>query len=283
MSLERRTFEHRDGAFHALSGGDPGGRPLVFLHGFPDHPPTATEFLEHLCGRGHSVLAPWLRGYAPSPTSGAFGPPELAADVLELIDRWSPDRPVDLVGHDWGAVLTYLACAAAPERINRAVALAIPHPATFERRLRTPAQLRCSWYMGLFQLPGAGWIAGARDLALIDRLWRAWSPDFTLDSARRAELHDCLARSLPAPLKYYRSTARPRTSARIRRRVAQPIATPLLQLHGADDGCVLPPPDDDAERFAGEYEREIVPGAGHFLHLEQPAACAARVADWLAR
>jgi hypothetical protein len=35
--------------------------------------------------------------------------------------------------------------------------------------------------MGLFQLPGSGWMATARDLALIDRLWRQWSPGFSLD------------------------------------------------------------------------------------------------------
>ncbi|MEV6324294.1 hypothetical protein AB0M45_24370 [Nocardia sp. NPDC051787] len=56
-------------------------------------------------------------------------------------------RAVELIGHDWGAFITYDACATAPERIERAVTLAIPHPLTFLSRLRL-AQLRRSWYMG---------------------------------------------------------------------------------------------------------------------------------------
>ena len=172
------------GSFHALVTGE--GRPVVYLHGFPDHPPTAAAFCEALARRGHRVLAPWLRGYAPSPAAGPFDLATLAADVRALIERWSPDRPVDVVGHDWGAAITYALCAAAPARVARAVTLALPHPLTFLRRLRSPAQLARSWYMLLFQLPGAGHLAAARDLALIDRLWRAWSPGFALAPAARA-------------------------------------------------------------------------------------------------
>jgi pimeloyl-ACP methyl ester carboxylesterase len=64
------------------------------LHGFPDHPPTATPFLAELGRRGRHVVAPWLRGYAPSPTAGPFDLAALTGDVLALIDRWSPGRAV---------------------------------------------------------------------------------------------------------------------------------------------------------------------------------------------
>ncbi|HEV7556288.1 MAG TPA: alpha/beta hydrolase, partial [Kofleriaceae bacterium] len=123
--------------------------------------------------------------------------------------------------------------------------------------------------------PGAGMIARAHDLALIDRLWRTWSPGFVLDDARRVALHACLAASMPAPLGYYRAI-RPAALRRLR----GVIETPILQLHGADDGCVLPPDDSDAHRFA-RRELLLVPGAGHFVHLEQPEATAARVDAWL--
>jgi pimeloyl-ACP methyl ester carboxylesterase len=282
MELEREEFDLSHGRFHALAGGDPAGRPVLYLHGFPDHPPTATPFLLELCRRGRRVLAPWLRGYAPSPRAGPFDQQSLLGDVIELIDRWSPASPVDLVGHDWGAGLTYNACLAVPDRIARAVTLSVPHTLTFLRRLGRPAQMRRSSYMALFQLPGAGWLVGARDLAFVDLLWRRWSPGFSLDPARRAELHACLTASLPAPIKYYRQMLRPYTASRARLRLlSRPIATPLLQLHGADDGCILPPSSDDRSRFSGPYEREILPGVGHFLHIEAPGPIAERVAGWL--
>ncbi|WP_230515914.1 MULTISPECIES: hypothetical protein [unclassified Janthinobacterium] len=77
-----------------------------------------------------------------------------------------------------GALLSGLAA----ERFERAVALAIPYPLTVMSQLTFPAQLRRSWYMGLLQLSGSGWVATTRDLAL------------------QAELQERLRTSMPAPL-----------------------------------------------------------------------------------
>ena len=242
------------------------GPPLIFLHGFPDCPSTGGAFFAELA-RGHRVIAPWLRGYAPSPLAGPYDLGTLARDIVELIEEVG--GPVDLVGHDWGAAITYAVCALAPDRVRRAVTLALPHPGTFLGRLADPRQLARSWYMLLFQLPGAGYLANAR---LIDRLWRTWSPGFSLDAGCRELLHRCLAASMPSPLGYYRAALPPYRLGK--------IGVPVLQLHGADDGCVLPPIVDDAHRF-GRRVREIVPHAGHFLHLEDPVGIAGRIEAWL--
>lgn len=277
--LARTTFALPLGEVHALVGGAVNAPPLVFLHGFPDHPPTATPFLEHLA-ETHRVVAPWLRGYAPSPIVGPYDLDTLAADAHALIDRLG--GKVDLVGHDWGGMITYAVCAQSPSRVRRAVTLAIPHPGTFLRSLAYSKQWRKSWYMALFQLPGADRLVRRNGLALIDRLWRDWSPSFTLDGAHRQELHACLERSLPAPLEYYRAIVRPLTTFpdRVRKTSAR-IATPLLQLHGSDDGCIVPPTDADQRLFT-ERVLEVVPNVGHFLHVEEPATIAARVSRWLA-
>lgn len=279
MELERATFALPVGTVHALVGGAATARPLVYLHGFPDHPPTATPFLAALA-RTHRVVAPWLRGYAPSPRVGPYDLETLAADVTALIDALGGE--VDLVGHDWGGAITYVVCARSPARVRRAVTLAIPHPGAFLRSLAYSRQWRRSWYMALFQLPGAGFLAAARDLALIDRLWRDWSPGLTLDPARRAELHACLAASLPAPLAYYRAILRPLPTLVDRLRTADAkITTPLLQLHGADDGCIVAPVAAEPRWFT-EHVLEVIPNVGHFLHVEAPGPIAARVAAWLA-
>ncbi len=275
IELEKR------GRFHAIELGPKTGRPLLWLHGFPDHPPTAVPFLEHFT-RTHRVTAPWLRGYAPSPLDGRFELEELAADAIALIDSISPDgAPVDVIGHDWGAAITYAVCAIAPARVRRAVTLAFPHPLTFMRRLQTPAQMRRSWYMALFQIPGAERLVRANDFALVDHLWRTWSPGLELDETCRKKLHACLADSLPAPLWYYRSIVRP--FAHVRKRIAAfstPLDPPVLQLHGEDDGCILPPTDEDSRRFS-RREIAVIPACGHFLHLEAPAPVAARIETWL--
>lgn len=253
--LERTTYDLPGGRFHALAGGS--GRTIVFLHGFPDQPATAVPFLTELCHRGFRVIAPWLRGYAPSPVDGPYDLPSLTADIRALIG----DADVDIVGHDWGAALTYLLVREIP--VRRAVTLALPDLIPFLRQLRRPRQLLHSWYMAAAQLDVIG-------LRTIDLLWRRWSPGFRLDEVRRRELHACLAQSLPAPLEYYRAFRRTLFDRAFLATLRSPIATPLLALHGADDGCVLPPRGS-----------EVLPGLGHFLHLEAPAAIADRIAAWL--
>jgi pimeloyl-ACP methyl ester carboxylesterase len=275
------------GSFQALAAG-PAEAPLVLvLHGFPDAPPTFARLLGELAARGFRAVAPWARGYAPSELEGPYDVETLANDVLALCDALAPDgEHVHLVGHDWGAVVTYTACALAPGRFGASVALAVPHPLAFLRATTRTAQVLRSWYMFFFQLPGAERLAAARDFTLIDRLWRTWSPGYTLPAALRDEVFDCLRASWPAPLLYYRAMFRPFGEAMRRLRpttgIARRLTVPMLYLHGADDGCIAPSAARGAERyFAGEYRAELIDGAGHFLAAECPDEIAARTAAWL--
>ncbi len=285
--IETRDVEVATGRFRALVAGPPAGASLLVLHGFPDAPPSFAPLIERLAEHGYRVVAPWMRGYAPSVMGGPYHAEALAGDVLALADGIAPGgAPVHLLGHDWGAVATYAACALAPARFAASVALAVPHPLAFLRAAMTTRQALRSWYMAFFQLPGAEQIAAARDFALIDRLWRTWSPGYRLPPHLRDELHACLQASWPAPLFYYRAMVRPLGPAVRRLRstssIARRIPVPLLYLHGAEDGCITPAAAAGAERyFSGPYRAEILAGAGHFLAAERPVEVATRVINWL--
>ena len=105
----------------------------------------------------------------------------LAGDVVAWIDELGADR-AHVIGHDWGAVLTYVVAANQPDRVRTATALAIP-PLTRipEAVRRVPRQLVRSWYMTFFQLPGvAERSLRADDWRLLRRLWSVWSPGYEL-------------------------------------------------------------------------------------------------------
>ncbi|WP_348739767.1 alpha/beta fold hydrolase [Pseudomonas rhodesiae] len=46
------------------------------------------------------------------------------------------------------------------------------------------------------------------------------------------------------------------------------------------DRCILPAQVDDRHRFAAPHAMEVVPGVGHFLHIEAPEAIAERITAW---
>ena len=63
------------------------------------------------------------------------------------------------------------------------------------------------------------------------------------------------------------------------------IPVPTLYLHGADDGCIgsdMAPVDEMKNLFTGGLDAEILPGLGHFLHLEDPAAVNRRIVEFVA-
>jgi pimeloyl-ACP methyl ester carboxylesterase len=276
-----------------LEDGPPDGPLALCLHGFPDHAPTWTGLLGDLAAAGFHAVAPWMRGYAPTavPADGLYQTGALSLDALALADALAPaDRPAVLVGHDWGAICAYGAVVHRPERFQRLVAMSVPHRASLAGRLlTTPAQLKRSWYMFLFQLPLAGMAVAASDYALIDLLWRDWSPGFEPPAGHLQGVKEALAApgGLDAALGYYRAlldTTRhdPRLTA-VEAAANGWVPVPSLYLHGADDGCIgaeMVVPDELKALFPGGLEAEVLPGLGHFLHLEDPGRVNGRIVDF---
>jgi pimeloyl-ACP methyl ester carboxylesterase len=273
------------GRFAYVEAGPPGGPLVVCMHGFPDHAESFTPLLDRLGAAGYRAVAPWMRGYAPSLLGGPYHGDQLADDALAIARALSPTTRFALVGHDWGAVAAWLACSRAPGDMACAVTMAVPHPLALLDHLATPAQLRRSWYIGFFQLPWAPErIAARADFALIDRLWRAWSPGFELEAEARGRLHACLADSMPAPIEYYRAILwPPRASmARVRALRERRVSVPVLHLHGERDGCIDAAAARGQRRFVeGPFECELVAGTGHFLQLEDADQVGQRALHWL--
>jgi pimeloyl-ACP methyl ester carboxylesterase len=282
---EPRSLDTPVGRFSYLEAGPTNGRLVLCLHGFPDHPESFAPLLERLAAAGYRAVAPWMRGYAPSVASGPYHGDQLADDALAIARALTGGARFALVGHDWGALAAWVACTRAPADLACAVTLAVPHPLAFLRHLaRAPGQLRRSWYMFLFQLPLAERVVAAGDFALVDRLWRAWSPGFELDAEARRRLHDCLAASMPAPIEYYRAVLRPprEAAARVKAIRGRSPTAPVLHLHGERDGCVDPAATRGQRRLvAGPFECELVAGVGHFLQLEDPVEVGRRILRWL--
>lgn len=266
-----------------------GSGPLaLLLHGYPDNAWTWEHQIPALAGAGYRVVAPFLRGYPPTEVvvGGYHDRATLALDIAGLIEALNGDEPCRLVGQDWGAALSYGVLAAFPDRVRRAVLMAIPHPAMVARSLTSPAQIHRAFHWWFFQLPNLPeQVVPADDFAFIDYLWNDWSPGHD-DRAHIARVKTMLARpgAVAATLDYYRAALDPMRQdpalVDLRARLDDPITVPTLALCGADD-VRAGPMSAQAHLFAGPYRFDVVPGCGHFLHRERPDEITRRILDWL--
>ncbi|SCD42088.1 Pimeloyl-ACP methyl ester carboxylesterase [Streptomyces sp. BpilaLS-43] len=90
--------------------GDPSRPTIVLVHGYPDSKEVWSRVADRLAEQWHVVLYD-VRGHgrstAPRPLRGGFTLEKLTDDFLAVVDAVSPDRPVHLVGHDWGSVQSW--------------------------------------------------------------------------------------------------------------------------------------------------------------------------------
>ncbi|HEY2793117.1 MAG TPA: alpha/beta hydrolase [Micromonosporaceae bacterium] len=136
---------------------DPEDVPVLLLHGFPQNASMWDQVTPVLHANGRSTIAPDQRGYSsgarPSDVD-AYAMPECVADAVAILDEL--DVPVvDLVGHDWGAIVGWHLAAKHPERVNTYTAVSVPHPVAFGQALADDEdQKRRSAYFGLFRQAG---------------------------------------------------------------------------------------------------------------------------------
>lgn len=273
------------GDLKALTWGPRDAPVALCLHGFPDTPYGFRKIAPRLVEAGWRVVAPFMRGYAPSsiPADGSYHVGAMMDDALRARAA-AGGTPHDVViGHDWGAIATTGLAAMPDSPFAKAVIMSVPPSAAFRRkagaaeRARLGAQLARqllrSWYIMYFQLP---WLPERSASWVLPLLWRRWSPGYHADEdLRHVDAAIGTPESWHAALGPYRATIRntppPARYAELNKLWTEEPVWPCLYLHGRDDGCMT-------AAFARWAEKVLPPGsevaivehAGHFLQLEQP-------------
>ncbi|OCB63079.1 alpha/beta fold hydrolase [Mycobacterium parascrofulaceum] len=273
------------GDLKALTWGSPDAPLALCLHGFPDTPYGFRKIAPRLVDAGWRVVAPFMRGYAPSsiPSDGSYHIGAMMDDALRVRSAAGGTDADVVIGHDWGAIATTGLAAMPDSPFTKAVIMSVPPSAAFRRKAgaaergrlagHLARQLFRSWYIMYFQLPVAPEHSASWVLPL---LWRRWSPGYRADEdLRHVDAAIGTPESWHAALGPYRATIRntrpPAQYAELNKLWTQEPVWPCLYLHGRDDGCMTP-------AFARWAEKVLPPGsevaivehAGHFLQLEQP-------------
>lgn len=271
------TFEH-DGLRFEVSADGPADGPLVILlHGFPGDRSGWAGVSPALAAAGHRTLAPDQRGYSPGarpPRRRDYTLDRLAADVLALADRAGAPR-FDLVGHDWGATVSWYLAARYPDRVRSLVALSVPHTNAVAQALRRGGQALRSWYVAAFQVP----VLPERVLAVNggDRL-RSWLVRGGLDDphARAYAARAASPAAMTGPLNWYRAIPF------ALRDPLPPVTVPTVFGWGDRDRYIARATAEGCGQWVtGPFRYEVFERGTHWLPEREPDRVAALVADHL--
>lgn len=275
---------------------NPGGaRTMVLLHGWPDSVRCWQAVAPMLARSGWHVLAPALRGWAPTaflhadtPRSGQLA--ALGRDVLDFVDALGLQKPA-LVGHDWGARAAANACGLRPGVASHLVLLSVGYGTNDPAQPLTMEQAHNYWYHWYMATPRGERAVREDRRALCRYLWDTWAPA----GWYAPEEFEATAAAFDGPdwadvvLHSYRhrwghAPGDPAYAADEAALQPAPVLdVPALVLHGADDGVNPASSSAGKERyFRARYERRLLPGVGHFPQREAPHAVAAALLDFAA-
>jgi epoxide hydrolase 4 len=273
MITTTETWQHRDIItnsirMHYVTQGT--GPLIVLLHGFPEFWYSWRHQVPFLAEHGYTVVAPDLRGYndTDKPRTG-YSVPTLLRDIVGLIKGLGYEKAI-IVGHDWGGALAWVFALRYPQMTERLVVLNAPHPQALMRELRTPQQLRKSWYIFFFQIP--------------------WLPEFVLSRQHAAPIGKMLYESavqkaafppevlshyrdamskpgaLRAGLNYYRAIFRNPFSTR----ASTTISAPTLLIWGDQDIALGIALTRGLEQWVPNLRIQHLPDSGHWVQQEKP-------------
>ena len=253
------------------------GRPIVFVHGFPDFWYSWRHQMQALA-KDYKCVAIDQRGFnlSDKPVGMENYKVEVLITDIEAVIKDLGVESVILVGHDWGGFVSWWLAAFKPELIDHLIICNLPHPKGLSRELaNNPAQQKMSEYAQAFRRDDA---AKSLDKDLFATM--AVGEDQAAFPAYRA----AMAKSdLEAMLNYYKANYPAAPYVEDTRAVPQ-IQAPTLVFHGLKDPALhVNGLNSTWEWIDNSTTLVTVPNAAHWVQSDAPEYVSNTIADWLRR
>lgn len=271
--------------------GDPTQPTVLLVHGYPDSKEVWSEVAGRLADRFHVVLYD-VRGHgrstAPQPLRGGFTLEKLTDDFVAVADAVSPDKPVHLVGHDWGSVQAweFVTVKRTEGRIASFTSMSGPSLDHFghwiKKRMTRPTPRKVgqllgqgakSWYVYMLHTPALP------ELAWRGPLGKRWPK--ILERVEKVPSGDYPTSSLPSDAAHGAWLYRDNVRARMRRPRADAYAhAPVQLITPSGDIFLSERLYDELEKWAPELVRRSIP-AKHWVPRTRPDQLAAWITGFV--
>ena len=248
-------------------------RPLLLLHGFTGSSQNWLPLLPHLTQQ-RQVLAVDLLGHGrtPSPPRAIrYGMEVVAADLLDLLDQLAIEQ-TDILGYSMGGRLALFLAAQAPQRIG-ALILESASPGLKDKEEQLARRQQDNTLADRIEREGvASFVDHWESLPL-------WASQKQMSEDNRATLRQQRLQNNPVglanSLRGMGTGAQPSQWGRLGK-----LRLPTLLLAGELDAKFVAI-NREMAALLPNARLEIVPGAGHAVHLERPSHYAALVGKFL--
>jgi len=263
-------------SLHVRVGGH--GPAVVLLHGYGETgdmwAPLAAELM-----RDHTVIVPDLRGMGRSakPAAG-YDKRNEARDIAGVMDALKVER-ADLVTHDIGNMVGFALAALYPDRITRFVLIDAPVPGVgpWEEVLKNPLL----WHFR-FGGPDMERLVAGRERIYLDRFWNEFSADPAhFDEASRQHYAALYAQpgAMHAGFAQFAAFDQDAIDNRAWLAAHGKLTMPVLAVGG--EKSFGPMMATVMRAGATNVTEGVVPGSGHWIMEENPAATTKLVRDFL--
>lgn len=120
--MKTSKLEVRGLSYHVQEWGNPDNPTLFLLHGWMDCGASFKFVAEHLLKEFH-IVAPDLRGFGETEHADGYWFPDYFADLEVILNRYAPNRQVNLVGHSMGGNIVLMYAGINPDRVARVMSL----------------------------------------------------------------------------------------------------------------------------------------------------------------
>jgi pimeloyl-ACP methyl ester carboxylesterase len=252
---------------HVRVGGS--GPAVLLLHGYGDTGDMWAPLAAKLAVN-HTVIVPDLRGLGLSARAETgFEKANQAEDIAGVMDALHAPR-AEVVAHDIGNMVAYALATRHAERVTKLVLMDAPVPGVgpWDEVLKSPLL----WHFR-FGGPDMERLVAGRERIYLDRFWNEFSADpahFPEDArAHYAELYAAPGR-MHAGFRQFAAFDQDALDNRAWLAAHGKLNMPVLAIAGAASfGPVMAVV---AQAAAIDVQERIIPGSGHWLMEEQPAA-----------